>query len=174
MATSDPGAPAVHNISFIGLTGAMFSCLAIGLFLYWEAFVTTSWIVSSNNTHSIQTGLWQTCSSVPSRFSDSAWFLASQVLFSSTLFGLVLCFILGVIYLSANKASKNLTLITLAFLAFLASGLALSGLIVLGVMLPPHHSLSWSYGIASLSVVFFLVGGILAVRQIKKSNVRIC
>ena len=49
----------------------------------------------------------------------AAWFLAVQLLLTFGLLGIVVCFILATLYMSANRASKNLTLIGLVFASFI-------------------------------------------------------
>lgn len=55
--------PAIHNITFCGLTGAIFVLLTVALVLYVEGFVTNSWMIQ-NETF---TGLWQTCKYKPTQ-----------------------------------------------------------------------------------------------------------
>ncbi|ESN99541.1 hypothetical protein HELRODRAFT_192851 [Helobdella robusta] len=162
-ASSDKLSPAVHNISFMGLTGAIFASITFGLFFYWQAFVTASWVVQTNDAQNstLYTGLWHVYQSYAVS-NNEGWFLASQILFSSGLVGFVLSFILAVIYMSANKASKNLTLTGLVITAFCTSAILLLGLIILGTSLPSGKSLSWSYAVAVVGMVLLFIGGVLA------------
>lgn len=163
--------PAVHNISFCGLTGAIFVLLTAAVILYIEAFVTTSWTVKENDTSAELEGLWQTCSYVPRTEPENSWLKTSQVLISIGFFCLIASFILSTIYMTANRASKNVTITSLAFVCFVTVVFVVIGVTVYGIH--ARYRLSWSFGVTIASAVLTFVAGILTILQLRRSNVRI-
>jgi len=163
----NPG-PAVHNISFCGLTGLIFALLTSALVLYLEGFVTSAWSV----TNSSYVGLWQTCST-EGRPPASAWLLSTQVLTSVGLFGLLVAFGLTAVYMSANRASKNLTLVYLTALALVAGVVICTSVSLYGLYVHEEGLLSWSYYVTVAAGVLCLLAGLLSIAQIRRSNVRL-
>lgn len=167
--------PAIHNISFLGLTGVIFALIAAAMVLYLEAYVTTSWVVSADVNSAKFNGLWQTCTYTDAAFASQAWFLAVQLLLTFGLLGIVVCFILATLYMSANRASKNLTLIGLVFASFITAGLIFIGLVIFGSLKPDDSgSISWSFGVTIGAAILLLLAGLLTALQIRRSNVQVC
>lgn len=161
-------APAIHNITFCGLTGAIFVSLTVALVLYIEGFVTNSWTIQ-NVTY---TGLWQTCTYMPRTQPEDAWLTTSQVLISIGFFGVTVSFVLATIYMTANRTSKNVTLASLAFVTFVTVVFIVIGVSVLGYH-KKNAELSWSFGVTVVAAILTLLAGILTILQIRRSNVRL-
>ena len=166
--------PAIHNITFCGLTGAIFVLLTASVVLYIEAFVTTSWtVVQGNETASTEyEGLWQRCiyrAPIPRNE-----FVTSQILVSVGLFGVIASFILSTIYMTANRTSKNVTITSLAFVCFVTVVFIVIGVTMFGLNKATGSQLSWSYYVTVASAALALLAGILAIAQLRRSNVRVC
>jgi len=177
MARTDLGlSPAIHNIGLCGLTGLIFAVLTSALVLYLEGFVTTSWSVTNAAAdQSRHDGLWHSCQQ-PDRPSTSGteWMISVQVMTCLGLVGLIISFGLATIYMSANRASKNISLVSLSVLSFLSGVLILVSVIVYGVESRGEKvRLSWSYYVSLVSSILCLLAGVLSVVQIRRSNVRL-
>jgi len=167
MARSDTS-PAIHNIGLFGLTGLIFVVLTCALVFYLEGFVTTAWSVSLS-THD---GLWHSCNQTTSLSAlGSGWLLSVQIFSCLGLVGLVVSFGLATIYMSGNRVSKNLTIVSLAVMSLLTGILLLVTVIVYGLH-AQNTTLSWSYYVSLASAVLCLLAGLLALLQTRKSNVR--
>jgi MFS family permease len=160
--------PAVHNINMCGVTGGIFVVLTVATALYLEGFVTTAWA----EENSVHMGLWQTCSSL-GRTPSSDWLIASRVFAGLGLVVIVVCFALAAIYMSINNASKNITLVSLAALSFIAAIFIFVSVGVYGAHLKDGAKLSWSFYVTLVSGVFCVLAGILAIVQMRRSNVRL-
>jgi len=159
--------PAEHDIRFCGLTGVIFVSLTAALVLFLEGFVTTSWSVEAEKHE----GLWQTCASqgFPMK---SDWLISTQVFASLSLVFVVLCFGLISIYITLNKASKNVTIVFLAALSFISGLFIIVSVAVYGTYASSNSKLSWSYYLALVAGILCVIAGILAVRQAQRSNVQ--
>lgn len=161
--------PAIHNITFCGLTGAIFVLLTFALVLYIEGFVTNSWTIYGENF----TGLWQTCTYIQRTSPAEGWFITSQVLISIGFFGVAVSFVLATIYMTANRTSKNVTLASLAFITFVTVVFIVIGVTVLGIRKQEAAQLSWSFAVTVVAAILTLLAGILTILQIRRSNVRL-
>jgi hypothetical protein len=159
--------PAIHNIGLCGLTGIIFAVLTSSLILYLEGFVTTSWSVY-NTTHY---GLWQVCVG-QTRQDGAGWLVSVQTLSSLGLFGLIVAFGLSVIYMTANRASKNISIMCLAAVCLLAGILMSASVIIYGVKREADAKLSWSYFVTVVATILSFLAAILAILQARRSNVR--
>jgi hypothetical protein len=158
---------AVHTISFRGLAGAIFVCLALASILYVIGFATTEWSVDQNR----HDGLWASCTCGQQlRDGDEDWFKATQAMVTIGLIGLLLAMILACIYLCIHSVSKNCTILTLVIVCFLSCIFMIIGFIIYGVKRP---GLSWSYVCAVISSILTFVAGVLAVFQIRDAGVRL-
>lgn len=161
--------PARHYVGLCGLAGVIFAVLTSALILFLEGFVTTSWSASGAEHE----GLWQTCNS--GGYPKSAdWRIAAQVFATLGLVGLLISFGLAVIYMSGNRASKNLTIVALAVISILSGVFMCVSVGVYGAYKSdPDVHLSWSYYVTVVSAILCIVGGIISIVQIRKSNVRL-
>jgi len=167
MARSDMS-PAIHNIGLCGLTGVIFAVLTCSLILYLEGFVTTAWSVKDNE----HAGLWQKCVN-ETKHEGGDWLVSVQVLTSLSLVGVVIAFGLAVIYLSANRASKNITIICLAAVTIITGIFMTASVIVYGVNSSADGRLSWSYYATVAATILTFFAAILTIVQIRHSNVRL-
>jgi len=160
--------PARHYVGLCGLAGLIFAVLTSALILFLEGFVTTSWSAAGGKHE----GLWQTCNSggYPE---SSAWLISAQVFATLGLVGLLISFGLAVIYMTGNRASKNLTIVSLAVISIISGVFMCVSIGVYGAYKKSDAQLSWSYFVTLISAVLCLVGGIMAVVQLRKSNVRL-
>lgn len=159
---------AVHTISFRGLAGAIFVCLAVATVLYVIGFATMDWAFDEANNSRI--GLWETCrTDVHSQTQD--WFHAVQALITIGLVGLVLCIILAIIYLCVHTVSKNSTIIALVIFCFLSVVFMVVGFVIFGIHM--ESAVNWSFAISVVASVFCLIAGILAIVQLRKSGVKV-
>lgn len=143
--------------------------LTFALVLYIEGFVTNSWMIQGENF----TGLWQTCSYIQRPSVAEGWFITSQVLISIGFFGVAVSFVLAVIYMTANRTSKNVTLASLAFITFVTVVFIVVGVTVLGIRKHEAAQLSWSFAVTVVAAILTLLAGILTILQIRRSNVRL-
>jgi len=157
---------AVHTISFRGLAGAIFVCLAISTVLYVIGFATMDWAIKGED----RIGLWETCRTTTHVQSED-WFHAVQALISIGLVGLVLCIILAIIYLCVHTVSKNSTIIALVIFCFLSVIFMVVGFAIFGVNM--EDAVNWSFAITVVASVFCLIAGILAIVQLRKSGVKV-
>lgn len=101
------------------------------------------------------------------------WFTTVQVLITLGFLGVILSFALATIYMTANRASKNVTITCLAFISIISVIFILVGVIVMGSRKDADATLSWSYGVTVAAAIFTLLAGILTILQIRRSNVRL-
>jgi len=161
--------PARHYVGLCGLAGVIFAVLTSALILFLEGFVTTSWSANEGKHE----GLWQTCNSVGYPQPSEAWRISAQVFATLGLVGLLISFGLAVIYMTGNRASKNLTIVSLAVISILSGVFMLVSVGVYGAYKATDAQLSWSYYVTLVSAVMCLVGGIISIVQLRKSNVRL-
>jgi hypothetical protein len=162
--------PARHYVGLCGLAGVIFAVLTSALILFLEGFVTTSWSAVGTKHE----GLWQICNSGGNpEASGVAWLISAQVFATLGLVGLLISFGLAVIYMTGNRASKNLTIVSLAAIAIISGVFMIVSIGVYGAYKPSDAHLSWSYYVTLISAILCLVGGILAIVQLRKSNVRL-
>merc|ERR1711994_732057 len=140
---------AVHTISFRGLAGAIFVCLAISTVLYVIGFATMDWAIKGED----RIGLWETCRTTTHMQSED-WFHAVQALISIGLVGLVLC-----------------TIIALVIFCFLSVIFMVVGFAIFGVNM--EDAVNWSFAITVVASVFCLIAGILSIVQLRKSGVKV-
>jgi len=161
--------PARHYVGLCGLAGVIFAVLTSALILFLEGFVTTSWSTVGRDKHE---GLWQTCNSVGYPESPD-WRIAAQVFATLGLVGLLISFGLAVIYMTGNKASKNLTIVSLAAISIISGVFMCVSVGVYGAYKNSDAQLSWSYFVTLVSAILCIVGGIISCVQLRKSNVRL-
>lgn len=164
--------PAIHNITFCGLTGAIFFLLTAAVILYTEGFINTSWAVKSNGSAEKFEGLWQTCT-YHERRDPTSWLTTTQVLVSIGFFGVIVSFVLATIYMTANRASKNVTITSLTFVCFVTVVFSIIGVGVFGAS-SKASELSWSYGVTVAATGLTFFAGVLSILQLRRSNVRVC
>jgi len=156
---------AVHTISFRGLAGAIFVCLALASILYVIGFATTEWSVN-NGKHE---GLWASCECGLTQ-EDTDWFKATQAMVTIGLIGLLLAMILACIYLCIHSVSKNSTILALVIVCFLACIFMIVGFIVYGTY---RGGLSWSFVCTVIACILTFVAGVLSIFQIRDAGVRL-
>jgi len=161
--------PARHYVGLCGLAGLIFAVLTSALVLFLEGFVTTSWS-AAGDAHE---GLWQICNSGGYPASSQAWLISAQVFATLGLVGLLISFGLAVIYMTGNRASKNVTIVSLAAVSIISGIFMCVSIGVYGAYKKSEAHLSWSYYVTLISAVLCLVGGIMSIVQLRRANVRL-
>jgi len=159
---------ATHYVGLCGRAGAIFAVLTSALILFLEGFVTTSWSAAGAK----HDGLWQTCNSGGHPTSQD-WLIATQVFATLGLVGLLISFGLAVIYMTGNRASKNVTIVSLSVIAIFSGVFICVSVGVYGAYKDSDAKLSWSYYVTLVSAILCLIGGIVSIVQLRKSNVRL-
>jgi len=156
---------AKHNIVLFGLAGLIFAVLATALILFSEGFVSTSWYVKDNR----HDGLWQECISGGGGSENPAWLISSKVFASLGLVTVVFAFILATTYMTPSSARKNINIVCLTGISFIAGIFIIVTVSVYGVHSNAKGKLSWSYYVTLLSGIFCLLAGIVSVVQLRRS-----
>ncbi|CAH1794970.1 unnamed protein product [Owenia fusiformis] len=164
--TSHSTGTAVHAISFRGLAGGIFFCIAIALVLYVVGFSTTAWIVTRYDDE----GLWERCR-CDLNGRDDGWFRATQAMICIGLLGLIISLICIFIYMCVHSVSKNQTLLALTIVCFITVAFMAIGFVVFGANV--KSNVSWSFVLCVVGGIFTLIAGILSAVQMRQSGVSV-
>lgn len=159
---------ATHEISLHGISGGIFWTGMLALVFYVIGFATVGWETDSRG---VWLGIWLTCSSNASPYSDYAWFKATQAMVTIGLILLVASLISIFIYLFVHSLSLSKSDLIKAFtiLAFIAVVFMVIGFIIYGA----EHKfyLNWSFAFCCIGAIFLFISAILGLIQMKQSNV---
>ncbi|CAH1794968.1 unnamed protein product [Owenia fusiformis] len=160
--SSSGNSASVHTISFKGISGGIFFCLALALVLYVVGFATTGWTIVLNSHF----GLWESC--VCGRAPSGAdWFRAVQAMIIIGHVGLVACMICVFIYMCVHAVNKTNTILALTIICFVTVLFMLVGFIVYGAK---ATNVSWSFVLCVVGGIFTLIAGVLSVVQMRQSR----
>jgi hypothetical protein len=156
-----------HEISLHGFSGAIFWCVLSALIFYVLGFATVSWEATNNGW----IGLWTTCSSATNTYNGQSWFTATQAMITIGLILLIAGSIAMFLYMFVHSLniSKNAVIQTFTGLILSAVVFMLIGFIIFGAK--HEYNLNWSYAFSVIGGILSFVSGILAIVQMKQSNV---
>lgn len=139
----------------------------IAVVFYSLGFATVGWERSGG----WWTGLWMTCSSGGTYYSNEDWFKATQAMITIGLILLVASMITIFLYMFIHSLSLSKTALIKAFtiLAFLAVVFMVIGFIIFGAK--HKYDLNWSFVFCVIGAVFCFIAAILSIFQMKQSNV---
>jgi hypothetical protein len=157
-----------HEISLHGVAGAVFWCVMSAFVFYVLAFATVGW----ETTNYQWIGLWMTCTSINHVYGSFDWFHATQAMITIGLIFLIAAVFCIILYMFVHSLmiSKNILLIVFTAVSFAAVLFMLIGFIIFGAK-HDRGGLNWSYAFSVIGAILCLAAGILAVVQMKKSNV---
>jgi hypothetical protein len=157
---------ATHEIGLHGLSGGIFWTILIAVIFYVLGFATVGWEYGGR----VWIGLWSTCTSTNYAY-DADWFKATQAMITIGLILLIASLITIFLYMFVHSLSMSKNDLIKAFtcLAFIAVVFMVIGFIIFGAK--HRYDLNWSFAFCVIGAVFCFVAGILAIFQMKQSNV---